>query len=612
MIAPFRSVSPVSTAPAASAIAVCVVTLPFLLAPSITPTSTFLNQWLAVIGVAWALVGIALAGWTSTGIGPGRVAGWLMATVGLLAASQLVTHAPLGQRWVPFGCLVLSMAVIWSMAVVMRGSQGATPPGHEAAWNVSTALMSALLLAGLLSVVVGVIQVFAPSLADGALVAYPTTPGRAIGNMRQPNQLSTVLLWSCGAAVWLAVLRRWSTTWLAVVLVALVLGVVLTASRTGTVGVLLLALWGLADRRLPGRVRLLMVGCLLVYLLGWYGMEQWSLRTGDVFYGDDQVRKTLHGDASSSRGKIWRNTLALMAQYPWTGVGPGAYNFVWSLSVFPDRPVAFFDHSHNLPMQLAVESGLPFAALVLGLLGWVGWSAIRAWRVADDAAARSARALSFMLALVGVHSLLEYPLWYTYFLLPTAALAGWLTALIPARQRDAGQPGRGGWAPTLAGAVGAVMVVASLWAAVQYYWVATIFDPELTLVGEPDPLPVRIARGQRSVLFGHHADYAQVTMSPHPGQVARDFDRALYHLVDTRLMMTYAKALDNAGDRARADHVAARLREFRNPAADEFLAPCRAKPASTSFPCAADPALPAAALRPEQAFPRQGSASAPR
>ena len=38
--------------------------------------------------------------------------------------------------------------------------------------------------------------------------------------------------------------------------------------------------------------------------------------------------------------------------------------------------------------------------------------------------ARGARTALFMLVMVGVHSLLEYPLWYVYFLLPAAMLAG--------------------------------------------------------------------------------------------------------------------------------------------------------------------------------------------
>jgi Virulence factor membrane-bound polymerase, C-terminal/O-Antigen ligase/Protein glycosylation ligase len=462
------------------------------------------------------------------------------------------------------------------------------------------------------------LQVFAPTWTDGVWVAMPTTPGRAIGNMRQPNQLSTLLLWACAAAVWLSQRHRWFLRELAAVLVLLVLADVLTASRTGMVGVLMLAGWGLIDRRLPGRVRLLLLAMLLVYALGWWGMEQWSASTGQFFYGDDQIKKTLHGDPSSSRGRIWANTLALIAQNPWTGVGAGAFNFVWSMTPFPDRPVAFFDHSHNLPLQLAVESGLPFAAAVVALALWVAWRSRAAFTQADDLRSGSARCAAFMLVLVLVHSLLEYPLWYAYFLLPTALMAGWMAGLVP-QPAPADRVGEldAGWrrppmlARSVCALVSALGLLASGWAAREYYTVAVIFEPAISL-GEPAALPQRIAQGQRSVLFGHHADYAEVTMAPQPERVFDAFERPLYHLLDSRLMMAYARALAARGDVERSRHVAARLREFRNPASEEFFAPCQAAlpasgavavaavaaAASLPFQCEPDPRWPAEAMHP--------------
>ena len=67
----------------------------------------------------------------------------------------------------------------------------------------------------------------------------------------------------------------------------------------------------------------------------------------------------------------------MIAQQPWTGVGFGEFNFAWTLTPFPDRPMAFFDHTHNLPLQLAVELGLPLAALVLAAAGWPLWRRLR-------------------------------------------------------------------------------------------------------------------------------------------------------------------------------------------------------------------------------------------
>jgi len=52
------------------------------------------------------------------------------------------------------------------------------------------------------------------------------------------------------------------------------------------------------------------------------------------------------------------------------------------------------------------------------------------------------------------------------------------------------------------------------------------------------------------------------------------FRRAPHFLLDARLMLAWARALDENGETDKARYVAARLREFRNEQADEFFAPC--------------------------------------
>ena len=141
--------------------------------------------------------------------------------------------------------------------------------------------------------------------------------------------------------------------------------VVLTASRTGVLGVGLLALWGLLDRRLSRPTRLLLLLSPLLYALAWAGLSAWAEASRHAFGGETRLAEA---DLSGSRFGIWANTLELIRQQPWTGVGFGEFNLAWTLTPFPGRPVAFFDHTHNLPLQLAVELGLPLAGLVLALL----------------------------------------------------------------------------------------------------------------------------------------------------------------------------------------------------------------------------------------------------
>jgi hypothetical protein len=138
--------------------------------------------------------------------------------------------------------------------------------------------------------------------------------------------------------------------------------------------------------------------------------------------------------------------------------------------------------------------------------------------------------------------------------------------------------------------MGAGALIVSLWALAEYWSVAVVFEPSLAF-GDAGSLEGRIARAKRSVLFGHHADYAEVTMADHPEELLAQFDRPLYHLLDTRLMTAYAKALAGAGHLPEAVHVAGRLREFRNPASDEFFEPCETGAHPLPFQCSPDSRL---------------------
>jgi hypothetical protein len=391
----------------------------------------------------------------------------------------------------------------------------------------------------------------------------------------------------------------------------MVLAVVLSASRTGLLGVLMLALWGVLDRGLPGRVRLALLLAPVAYGLCWLGVAAWAHQAQQTFGAEARLAEN---DLQSSRVAIWLNAWTLIAQQPWTGVGFGNFNFAWTLTPFPARPVAFFDHSHNLVLELWAELGVPLGNLVLAaLLGatWLAWR--RSGRHAG--ARRSAARAAWMLVLMaGAHSLLEYPLWYAYFLLPTAWALGF--ALRPAAGdalpaprlgaeetaenacepgaiappspspaagleagHAAGSPSEQASAWGL-GVAGALLLCGASLATGDYLRVVVIYQPG----GLTVPLAERIEHGHRSVLFGHHADYAAVTTQ----QPAPLLDAALptttHVLLDTRLMMAWADVLAERGEQAKARHLAARLREFRNPATKDYFSACPDGPLAAEPP----------------------------
>jgi len=575
------------TAPRAAraATAAVAVAVPVLVAVNFPPSPTAVNQALALAGWgAWLALISASDAPRRTDRTPASLSLWL--ALGAFALACLLS-ALLGS--LPWPISLSGLGVVGAAAAVAWGiyALDSEHPDHPAAFG---ALAMGLVIAGLASAAIGLVQVFAPSLADGGWIAAPA-PGRATGNVRQPNHLASLLLWSLVAVVWMLDtrrLRRWPAVALASVLL---FAVVLSASRTGLVGALLLAVWGLLDRRLTRDARWLLCAMPLLYAVAWLGLSAWAHHDPRAFAGE--ARLSHGGDLSSSRFAIWSNTLELIRREPWLGVGYGEFNLAWTLTEFPHRPVAFFDHTHNLPLQLWVELGVPLGSLVFALLLV---ALVQAWRCARrvDGERGAARRAAFMLVLmIGLHSMLEYPLWYAYFLLPTAF--AWGFAISPAG---------GGAHPAVAPStpesvrarrhwlgIGTLMVIGAMAALLDYSRVVAIYDPPEFAA----PLEERIERGQRSPLFGQHADYAAATAfgepkAPLSASQRLAFERAPHQLLDVRLMIAWSQALAAEGQLDKARWLAARIREFHNPGADEYFAPCqRPDESAHAFQCQPPP-----------------------
>jgi O-antigen ligase len=551
--------------------------LPPLLAYNRTPSATQLNELLCIFG--WGLCLVA-ASRRAPGTVRHRAPSWLFAALTILGlcivASWTVGSLPTSLALPPLLTLVAAGFVA---ALGARVAQGGDEDGLKSfapfAWS--------MLAVGVLSALIAVIQVYFPKLADGNLIAPSGIAGRAVGNLRQPNHLASLLVWSVIVLVPLVEWRHIPRALGAALGVLLMGGVVLSGSRTGLYGgTLVLVTWGALDSRLSRATRMALVSTIVFPI----GIQAWQWLSQHTSFMPLAVgTATRASDGDSSHFAIWRNTFEMIRQQPLLGVGWGEFNFAWTLTPFPHRPVAFFDHTHDLPLQFIVELGLPLATVVLSLLVWALWQGLVRALSTQGEAGHGARAAWVMVVMIAVHSLDEYPLWYAYFLLPAAWAWGFTLGF--------GPPPRPATEPALSGIVGGrpidpgklvrlssegsslrwfgvgMILVAALstW---DYWRVSTIFvdDPGLP------PLAERITAGQSSPFFAHHADYADATTADPPSKALGAFERATHSLLDSRLMMAWANALAESGQTERARYLVARLKEFNKPDAEEFFAPC--------------------------------------
>ncbi len=554
-------------------------TLPTLLAFHQPPSSTVLNQCVAV----------ALWGGVAMVVPP---TGLPRSTWALHAALALMVLAVLGS-WglgsLPMSLALLALGLLAGAALMV--ATGASAAAHRTAGPSAFAAFAAgLLAAGVLGSGVALVQVFAPALTDGSWIAHSGLAGRAVGNLRQPNHLCSLLLWALVAGAALYELGRLPRAWAWGLCALMVFAIELTASRTGAVGLGLLLLWALIDRRLSPSARWLLACTPLLYALAYGAMAWWGDASHQALGAGARVAAegvaADGADSPNSRLNIWRNALALIAANPVWGVGFGEFNFAWSLTAFNNRPTAFFDHTHSLALQLAVELGLPLASLVMALMACSLWQAVQVARRATGPNGVMARASLALVLICLLHSSVEYPLWYAYFLLPAALAWGFAlgapvaevgqtagdVAATPARSAARARPEPVSPPASRWSALAGLLMALGGWLALLDYQRAVVIYAPTEGSGS---LVERIERGQHSLLFAHHADYAATTNDAPPAAAALGFARATHSLLDTRLMVAWAQWLADAGAIDPARWLAQRLREFHNPDADGFFAACK-------------------------------------
>jgi O-antigen ligase len=556
----------------ASLLACCA---PTLLAYNPPPSPITLNQCLAV--ALWG--GVAAMTFTAVDR-PRRLwaqVGALMTAFGVMGAAVLgswcLGNLPMSLALSALGLLGGAALLVVSGATASRGRDGPAAFG---------ALAMGLLIAGLASSAVGLVQVFAPEWTDGLWLAS-SSKGLATGNVRQSNHLSELLVWALVAAVALHELRWLPRTTLWAAALPLVWVIQLSRSRTGALTLLALLIWALLDKRLSKTARWLLAATPLMYALA-YGAMAW-------FNSIDQLAPagaswpslgTLSIGEVGSRLLVWQNSISMIADQPWAGVGFGEFNLAWTLSKFDVRPRDFFDNSHNLVLHLAVELGIPLATLLVALLLAAMWQGLQRARVTSGNSGLIARAGMMLLITVAMHSMVEYPLWLGYFLLPAALTWGLVLGIAPiATSPESTAPSKAMsayWGLT----AGLVMSLAGAWAILDYLAIKKIYARGYN----PNELAGLVERGQRSLLFAHFADYtaAANTVGNSDASIELGFSRASHRLIDPLLMINWAYRLAARGDVDRARWIAQRLREFSWVDTAHFFAPCQ-DAASTAFQC---------------------------
>lgn len=387
------------------------ITLPFLGAHHYLPIATFHQEWLAgMLGLA-ALLPLALARDNRPWEIP-RTALLPLALVILVWVQFATKHGGLFESVVLF-----SLYLVWAFLLMLAACRIETALGRE---RMADTLAWGLLACALLLALTGALQHWAPWIDPAYL--FPSQ-GKINGNIAQANSFADYLWIGIASALYLNGRGKLGSAALWLMLPVLIGFSLMSGSRSVYFFALALTVWlGLwawqqdaAERKTLLRAAALLLPALL--------LVQWLIEHSGTPVSSAQ-RLVAQGSYDSVRLTLWRAAIEIFSEHPLLGAGFDSFSreFFERIEQFPINGAGIPEHSHNLLTEMLAEFGLiGFGLVVTTATLW-----LLALRPLHSLRGDAPKFLALgALLILGVHSGLEYPLWYAHFL----AIAALMLAL---------------------------------------------------------------------------------------------------------------------------------------------------------------------------------------
>ena len=381
------------------------VTVPFLQPTHSPPLNSFWAEWWAlVLGLAATIpTFLSTSAWQ-----PCRLPHLILLPAALVAV--VLVQAVFGDTITPQNSLLYAAYLLWFAAMMLLGHHLTAKGDRGKAFDV---IAGALLTGALVAAAIGIVQIYVPFPSTGWI--FPRIDSVAYGNLGQRNHQTTYLWLGLVSALHLHSRGRFSSPILAALCLPLLVAAMFAGSRSSLLYALAIPVWtGWIRLRAPGTpsaklfpATLLLLPALLVFQV----LPQWLPPPSEI--AASPLARLYHEVSSSQQrlALIW-TAIAAIGDHPWLGSGPGAFpwaSFQHATAASALGAPIVGENAHNIFFQLAVELGLPAALMtVVAALLW--------WRSLCKGAARpESWWIGASMAILALHSLLEYPLWYAYF-----------------------------------------------------------------------------------------------------------------------------------------------------------------------------------------------------
>ncbi|TCB56500.1 PglL family O-oligosaccharyltransferase [Acinetobacter terrestris] len=286
--------------------------------------------------------------------------------------------------------------------------------------EIFTGLSYVFLMAGTATGIIAICQwltldAYIPGMVDMQRAVRP------YANFAQPNNMATFLLMSLLACLYLYEKKKVDIKWLIPALFMMLISLALSQSRTSWLACICIIAY-LAYQQFKGYIS-----------IKWYYVTAWiALFVGFIFLlptiggfltqlADTQIKSVdiaRRATGDMSRLAIWNQMLHAIADRPWFGYGWNQTSVAYTLVSDHFQGPVWIRSAHNFILDFVLWNGLIIGIPFLAYFGY--------WVYQLNKHVNSVESVIgiLMIGAVLIHSMLEFPQYYAYFLLPMGFIIG--------------------------------------------------------------------------------------------------------------------------------------------------------------------------------------------
>ncbi|NNG77454.1 polymerase [Acinetobacter sp. ANC 4277] len=286
--------------------------------------------------------------------------------------------------------------------------------------NVFTGFSVVLLLCGTLTGIIAICQWLTLDAYIPGMVNMQNAV-RPYANFAQPNNMATFLLMSLLAGLYLYEKKKIHTKWLVPAVFIMLMSLALSQSRTSWVACVCIIVY-LAYQQFKGYISIkwyylaawltVFIGLVLVLpVIGSYLTQLLDIQIKAV-----DIARRATGDMS--RLTIWNQMLHAIIDRPCFGYGWNQTSVAYTLVSDHFQGPVWVRSAHNFILDFILWNGLIVGIPFLAYFGYWGYQLNKQVSSVESVIG------ILMIGAVLIHSMLEFPQYYAYFLLPVGFIIG--------------------------------------------------------------------------------------------------------------------------------------------------------------------------------------------